>query len=169
MATIEHERAARLDELEALWRLPAAAPPMESTPRWARVLAGRLLKLWLGFLGAIFVFQLAGPEPQGSTPLVADLALPGWAVLAVVGFRLLDRGRTVLSFSCAALAGAHGIAVGIACRAAEHHLGSFWLVETVGFAALTALALGGVAGASRRSGRARPARRAGSGVRSRGR
>ena len=48
------------------------------------------------------------------------------------------------------LLGALGVAIGISCRATAHHLGPWWIVETAGFAALTALSVACFAGRTRR-------------------
>ena len=50
-----------------------------------------------------------------------------------------------LGYGLAGVAGGLGIALSVGCRAAEHHLGNWWLAELGATAALTGLAVAGLA------------------------
>ena len=55
-----------------------------------------------------------------------------------------------IGFAAATLAGPLGIALAVNCRASEHHLGNWWLVELAAAVALTGLAAVGLAQRLRR-------------------
>lgn len=127
------ERPVGADELEALWRLPAAAKP--------RRLYKRLLTALVFGWPVVLVFLFAAaPAADAAAPLWAD-ALGGAFFLALVAAPLLGMSFGGVGLGASAVAGAIGIALGVACRATEHHAGSWWMVETGAFAALTALSL----------------------------
>jgi hypothetical protein len=137
---------ALVHELERLWDAPAAGvgqPRAPAAPRGRRdayeLLRAALVWGWPTFLVSLLLFTPA-PEAGAITPGWVDLAsvaillgVPAAAFMA----RVLPRGSLAVS----GVLGGLGIAVGIACRATEHHLGAWWLVETTGFAALAALSV----------------------------
>jgi hypothetical protein len=134
-------------ELEQLWRRPASEPASE--PRRSRLypLALRALVFgWPAFL--IFISLAIPPGNEALTPAWVDAASVG-LILALVGAGALAF-LPWIALGLTGLAGGLGIAVGIACRATEHHLGSWWLVETAGFSALAALSVACLALRARR-------------------
>jgi hypothetical protein len=134
-------------ELEQLWRRPVAEPP--SAPRQSRVYPVALRALvfgWPAFL--IFISLAIPPGNEALTPTWVDAASVG-LILALVGAGALAFFPWI-ALGLSGLAGGLGIAVGIACRATEHHLGSWWLVETAGFSALAALSVACLALRARR-------------------
>ncbi|MBD0317304.1 MAG: hypothetical protein ICV71_02175 [Thermoleophilia bacterium] len=135
---------ALVEELEELW---AASPdPIGAGPRRRRrgilydAFARGVAWGWPSVLVAIFVLAPA-PAP--------DQTYAGWVVGAsiaillgplVAGLLALN-GWTGPALGLSGVLGGLGIAVGIACRATAHHTGSWWMVETTMFAALTALSV----------------------------
>jgi hypothetical protein len=145
--TLEPTRreAEEVESLEALWRRPSAEarrqPPRRSL---ARHLNAVLVAGWAVVLAGVLLFAPAS-NPEAATPLWTDLALGVWfaALVAAGGFAFMGLGRAALVGS--AVAAGCGVALGISCRATEHHSGSWWLVETAAFAGLLALSLGALA------------------------
>lgn len=133
-------------ELERLWEVLSARPlpPRRPAVAWERrgtyePLLAALVWGWPTFLVALLLFTPA-PQAGAITPVWVDLASVAILLgLPATGFmaRVLPRASLVVS----GLLGGLGIAVGIACRATEHHLGAWWLVETTGFAVLAALSV----------------------------
>jgi hypothetical protein len=136
-----------LDELEALWELPAKRPPRVS-PELAAELSRRIVRAlavaWPALLFALIVFEPA-PRPGATVPVWSEVL--SYALLLTVLGGIIARSaagpRAGLGFFSAA--GAMGIAVGIGCRATAHHAGNWWLVETVLFSLLAVAAWAGVA------------------------
>jgi hypothetical protein len=106
--------------------------------RWYEELVGTLVWGWPAFI--VFAGAFA-PDSSG-------VARPSWvyAASAILLLGLPVAGFVGAAFPTAgflasgALAGV-GMAMGISCRATAHHLGSWWIVETAGFAALGVLSL----------------------------
>jgi hypothetical protein len=140
-------RTADLQELEALWELPARRrrrlTPAVAATLTAR-LAGTLAIAWPVLLFALIAFE-PDPRPGATVPVWSEVLSYGllFAVLGGIIARVASGPRSGLGFFSAA--GALGIAVGIGCRASEHHSGNWWLVETVLFSVLAAAAWAGLA------------------------
>jgi hypothetical protein len=131
------ERPAEVDELEALWRAPAAAPPRRAAGHLYRSLWWMLIAGWPA---ALLFLIAAAPESNAPAPLWAD-ALAGIFFFALLAAPFLGHLGGGLGVIAATVAGGIGIALGVACRATEHHVGSWWMVETGMFATLTAVGL----------------------------
>jgi uncharacterized membrane protein AbrB (regulator of aidB expression) len=71
-------------------------------------------------------------------------------ILLLLGAAAVGPVFAKLGFAGAALAGPLGILLAVNCRAAEHHLGNWWLVELGAAIALTGLAAAGLAQRLRR-------------------
>jgi hypothetical protein len=80
-------------------------------------------------------------SPEASTPLWANLTLTAWWVALLAAGILAWSGRARSALACSAVSAGCGVALGYACRATEHHVGSWWLVETVAFGALAVLSV----------------------------
>ncbi len=134
---------ALVEKLERLWAASPDSVEVESRRlRGTRydALARGLAWGWPSVLVAIFVL---------APPPAPDQTYAGWVVGAsvaillgplVAGLLALN-GWTSPALGLSAVLGGLGIAVGIACRATAHHTGSWWMVETTMFAALTAVSL----------------------------
>jgi hypothetical protein len=139
-----------LQELEALWDLPAQRPRRDT--EFADRLSRRILRVlaWTSpaLLVALAVFEPA-PAPNVQIPLwaeiVSDVFLLG--LLAGIIARFAAGPRLALGFFAAT--GAMGMALGIACRTSGHHTGSWWAIETAVFSALTLASFAGLALAQR--------------------
>jgi hypothetical protein len=137
---------ADLQELEALWDLPARRSRLdrEFADRLSRRISRVLAWTWPALLVALAVFEPA-PAPNVQIPLwaeiVSDVFLLG--LLAGIIARFAAGPRLALGFFAAT--GAMGMALGIACRTSGHHTGSWWAVETAVFSALTLAAVAGLA------------------------
>ncbi len=135
--------AALVEELEELWE---ASPGRAVEPRRARenavydVLARGVGWGWPTVLVAILVLAPAPAPGQTYAGWVVGASVAILLGPIVAGLLALNRW-TSSAFSLSAVLGGLGIAVGIACRATAHHTGSWWMVETTMFAALTALSL----------------------------
>jgi hypothetical protein len=144
MAIIEREpRTTELEQLEELWRAPAAEKPAPARrrriplPRVGPVLA----YYWAAFL-VLIAFEPVPPE---------DVPVPLWGTMVVLAFltSLIAAGafalmrRLPLAFGASALAGGLGIVVAIGCKTTAHHAGSWWLIETVAMAGALALSVAG--------------------------
>ena len=85
--------------------------------------------------------------PSRRFPLVPGaLVAGGWATFFFVALTF----QPAPGFAAATLAGPLGIALAVNCRASEHHLGNWWLVELAAAVALTGLAAVGLAQRLRR-------------------
>ena len=127
-------------ELEELWTSSPAVPPAPAgEPVRRRIdvyrrLPRALVLGWAAFFVAIFVLAPAA-DPAVATPAWVDAA--SVAILLGIGGAALTAGFAPgFALACSALAAGLGVPVGIACRATEHHIGSWWIVETGAFAAL---------------------------------
>jgi hypothetical protein len=138
---------ADLQQLEAIWELPAKRAP-RVTPEVARRLSDRLLKAlaiaWPALLFALIAFEPA-PQPNAHVPVWGEIlsyALLLTVLAGVIG-RFATTQRAALGLFSAA--GAMGIAVGVGCRATAHHAGNWWAVETALFSVLAVAAWAGLA------------------------
>jgi hypothetical protein len=150
----DRDRTEDIRALEELWDAPAAADPDEGLPpsapaparasRWALPLVPGMVLVggWIAFFTIALTLEPA-PEP-GATPA-------GWAVAVWTANLVLLLGAAGLGpifsrfgFGAAAVAGAFAMAGSVSCRATEHHLGNWWLLELGATAALTGLAVVGL-------------------------
>jgi hypothetical protein len=142
----ETSAPASVEELERLWRTPAA------TARARRTRRGRLVRTALGgrvlvgaWVAVVVVALAAAPAAENVTPpLWTDVVLFGF-FLALAGAAASAARAPRSAFAASATAGALGTVLGIACRATEHHAGAWWIYETASFAGLAALSLAGLA------------------------
>lgn len=95
---------------------------------------------WASFLVAVLALEPAS-DPNAASPLWAEVTLTAFwgALLAAGALAWMGLGRAALAAS--AVAGAVGVAVGYACSATGHHLGSWWLVEAGACAGLALLSV----------------------------
>jgi hypothetical protein len=138
---LERPRVGELEELEELWRLPSAAPPRRALARAYPWLCRAVVGGWAALLVALIALAPAA-DPAASSPLWAEATLTAWwLALTAAGF-LGWKGLGGAALAASALAGSVGVVLGYACRATEHHLGAWWLVEAGACGALAALSLG---------------------------
>ena len=147
------DRVDEIRELEELWAAPAApepAPPLRAhgTRALPLVPAHYLVYGWIAFVVGVMLFEPA-PDPHAATPLWGNLVVAGWA-LALLAAAATGPALPRLGFAAATVAGGLGIVISVACRTTGHHPSSWWLVELGATAALTALAVVGLAGRLRR-------------------
>jgi hypothetical protein len=139
-----------LQELEALWSIPARRPPRdrELADRLSRGISRVLAWTWPALLVALAVFEPA-PAANVRVPLWAEIVADVFllALLAGIVARFAAGPRLALGFFAAT--GGMGMALGIACRTSGHHTGSWWAAETAVFSALTLAAVAGLALAQR--------------------
>ena len=133
-----------VDELEALWALPAAERARPDVRDRAFPLGKLLALAWPTLLVALMAFEPAPADENAPIPLWEDLVFGGFflalVAAAVAGWR--RHGR--FAYAASAVAGVFGIAIAVACRATEYHLGAWWLAELAAFAALAALSMAGL-------------------------
>jgi hypothetical protein len=149
---LTHTReTADLQELEALWKLPARRTPRVGSELAARLstrIVSTLAWAWPVLLISLLALE---PAPQSNAhvavwvEVVSNLLV--LTLLAGVVARFATEPRVGLGFF--ASAGAMGIALGIGCRTTGHHAGSWWAVETVVFSLLALAAFAGLALAQR--------------------
>jgi hypothetical protein len=140
-----------LEQLEALWELPAKRDPRvspESAGFLSDLIVRKLAIAWPVVLFALIAFEPA-PAPGAVVPWWGELLSVGilMTVLAGIIGRFATGPRLPLGFL--SVAGALGIAAGVSCRATSHHLGAWWIVETVVFSLLAVAAWAGLAFAQR--------------------
>ena len=148
MLPTTRDRTDDLRALEELWAAPAFDEPRVAR-RWTPLVPGALVAGgWLTFYVVALAFQ---PAPEHG------MTWPVWATAVSVAQILLLLGAAAIGplfakagFAGAALAGPLGIVLAINCRAAEHHLGNWWLAELGAAIALTGLAAAGLAQRLRR-------------------
>jgi hypothetical protein len=154
MAIVERESGKRdLDELELLWQAPARPHPETApAPRlrdrlWHLATSGRALAV--AWATAIVVLGAAPvPADEADAPLVwwdAVYLLVAVGIVVGPGFLAARLAHIPRGWACSAVAGGLGVILGIGCRATEHHLGSWWLLETAAFAAVAAVSVAGAA------------------------
>jgi len=145
MPTTTRDRIDEIQALEELWAAPAAAEPKPTSTR------GRSLPLVPGGLVAggwiaFFVATSFAPPPE------PGMSWATWAIaveLVMIGLLLGAAGVGALfgkmGFGAATLAGLLLVPLAVNCRAAEHHLGNWWLAElgaAIALAGLAAVGLG---------------------------
>jgi hypothetical protein len=138
----------RSDELERVWRLPGPVRSRRLLP--ARGLVMAIPWLWAAGLVFLLAFAPAANPDEALPPLWVELVVSGFWLTLMVGSVLAAARHTKWALGTAVLAGGLGAALGYACRATGHHIGSWWLVETVVFAVLGVLSLAALAGEVRR-------------------
>jgi hypothetical protein len=148
MLPTTRDRTNDLRALEELWAAPAYGEA-GARPRRLPLVPGVLVAGgWLTFFAVAIAFQPA-PEPGMTWPAWVT-AVSVAQIMLLLGAAAVGPAFAKLGFAGAALAGPLGIALAVNCRAAEHHLGNWWLVELGAAIALTALAAGGLAQRLRR-------------------
>ena len=148
MLPTTRDRTDDVRELEELWAAPAFG---EARPRGRRLplVPGALVAGgWLTFFVVALAFQPA-PEHGMTWPLWVT-AVSVVQMLLLLGSAAIGPLAARVGFAGATLAGPLGIALAVNCRASEHHLGNWWLVELGAAIALTALAVVGLAQRLRR-------------------
>jgi hypothetical protein len=139
MPTTTRDRTDEIRALEELWAAPAAEEPKpRQTKRRLPLVPGGLVAAgWIAF----FVATSFAPPPE------PDMAWATWAIaveLVMIGLLLGAAGLGAvfgkMGFGGAALAGLLLIPLAVNCRAAEHHLGNWWLAELGAAIALTGVA-----------------------------
>jgi hypothetical protein len=148
MSTTTRDRTDELRGLEELWEAPAYGET-RAKPRRIPLVPGALVAGgWLTFFVVAFALQPA-PEPGMTWPAWVT-AVSIIQVMLLLGAAAVGPAIARLGFAAAALAGPLGIALAVYCRAAEHHLGNWWLAELGAAVALTGLAVAGLAQRLRR-------------------
>jgi uncharacterized membrane protein AbrB (regulator of aidB expression) len=142
MLPTTRDRTDDLQALEELWSAPAYAEPKAPSRRVSLVPGALVAGGWLTFFVVAIAFQ---PPPEHG------MTWPVWATtVSVVQLTLLLGAAAVgplfhrVGFAAATLAGPLGIALAVNCRASEHHLGNWWLVELGATIALAVLAATGL-------------------------
>lgn len=148
MLPTTRDRTNDLRVLEDLWAAPAFGEP-EARPRRLPLVPGALVAGgWLAFFMVVSIFQPA-PEPGMTWPLWAT-AVSVVQLLLLLGAAAIGPLFGKVGFGLATIAGPLSIALAVNCRAAEHHLGNWWLAELGAAIALTGLAAAGLAQRLRR-------------------
>jgi hypothetical protein len=153
MATVTPDSTEQIRELEELWAAPAVAPPVVVAlapdrrrrmrlPALPLVPGAPLAAGWLVFFSSALLFE-PPPEP-GMTWAPWMMAISVAQIVLLLAAAGLGPMSGALGFCAAAIAGPLGIALAVSCRATEHHLGNWWLVELGATAALTGLATVGL-------------------------
>ena len=142
MLPTTRDRTDDLRALEELWAAPAFGEPKTLSRRLPLVPGALVAGGWLTFYVVAIAFQPA-PEPGMTWPLWAS-AVSLAQMFLLLGATAIGSLFPRLGFTAAALAGPLGIVLAVNCRAAEHHLGNWWLVELGAASALTGLALVGL-------------------------
>lgn len=142
MPTTTPDRTDELRGLEELWEAPAFGEA-QTHARLLPLVPGSLVAAgWLTFFVVAVAFQPA-PEP-GMTwaPWVTAVSIV--QITLLLGAAAIGPLFSRLGFAAVTLAGPLGIALAVNCRAAEHHLGNWWLLELGAAIALTGLAAAGL-------------------------
>ena len=147
MLTTTRDRVDEIRALEELWAAPPAQEPWLEPARraeWARAYPPgvHLAWGWIAYLAAVALFQPT-PEPGMVWPVWMEAASAAMllVLLGAGAFAFLP----ALGYGLAGVAGGLGIALSVGCRAAEHHLGNWWLAELGATTALAGLAVAGLA------------------------
>jgi hypothetical protein len=143
MLPTTRDRTDDLHVLEELWAAPAYRERSTRRPLLPLVPGALVAGGWLTFYVAVLAFQ---PDPE------PGMTWPAWATaVSLVNILLLLGAAAIgplfgkVGFAAAGVAGLLGIVLAVNCRAAEHHLGNWWLVELGAATALTGLAAIGLA------------------------
>lgn len=148
MVPTTRDRTDDLRALEELWTAPAYGEAKVERRRLPLVPGALLAGCWLVFYVVIAAFS-PDPEP-GMTAATWAVALSTAMWLLLLAAAAIGAVFAKAGFAGAALAGPLGIVLAVNCRAAEHHLGNWWLVELGAAIALTGLAAVGLAQRLRR-------------------
>jgi hypothetical protein len=141
MATIEHERThpVDLDELEALWRTPAAAQDRVEPSLVERLPLNRVLVWgWVAFMVSVLFFEPA-PNPQVQEPAWAVAVSTAFLGVLLAGAVLAKLAFTRLALGASVVAGGFGLALAIACKTTHHHMAGWWAYELLGSGLLLGL------------------------------
>jgi hypothetical protein len=143
MPTTTRDRIDEIQALEELWAAPAAVEPKPVRRRTLPLVPGGLVAgCWIAFILAVELFAPA-PAPGmewAAWAIAVQLVMYGVLFLsAAVGGSSGGAG-----FGGAVLAGLLLVPLAVNCRAAEHHLGNWWLAELGVAIGLTALAAVGL-------------------------
>jgi hypothetical protein len=149
---LTHPReTADLQELEALWELPAHRP-RRIGPELAERLSARIVKTlawaWPVLLIALLTVE-PDPQPGAQAPVWAAVLGDAFLLTLLAGVIARFAAGPRLGLGLFSAVGLMGIAGGVACRATAHHAGSWWVVETAVFSALALAAFAGLALAQR--------------------
>ena len=143
MPTTTRDRTEELRALEELWAAPAAGELQAPSRRLPLVPGALVAGGWATFFFVALTFQPA-PEPGMTWPVWATAV--SFAQLGLLlGAAAVGPMFSRIGFAAATLAGPLGIVLAVNCRASEHHLGNWWLVELAAAVALTGLAAIGLA------------------------
>jgi len=143
MPTTTRDRTEELRALEELWAAPAAGELQAPSRRLPLVPGALVAGGWATFFFVALAFQPA-PEPGMTWPVWATAV--SFAQLGLLlGAAAVGPMFSRIGFAAATLAGPLGIVLAVNCRASEHHLGNWWLVELAAAVALTGLAAIGLA------------------------
>jgi hypothetical protein len=148
MPTTTRDRPDELRGLEELWAAPAYGEAHSRPYRLPLVPGALVAGGWLTFFVVAIAFQ-PQPEPGMTWPAWVT-ALSVVQITALLGAAAVGPLFPKLGFAAASFAGPIGIVFAVNCRAAEHHLGNWWLVELAAAVALTGLAVAGLAQRLRR-------------------
>ena len=148
MPTTTRDRTDDLRALEELWAAPAFGETETLRRRLPLVPGALVAGGWVTFFFVALAFQPA-PEHGMTWPVWATTVSVVQIVL-LLGAAALGPLFSKVGFAGAALAGPLAIALAVNCRASEHHLGNWWLLELGAAIALTGLALVGLAQRLRR-------------------
>ncbi len=149
MPATTRDQRDELRALEELWAAPALGEP-KARPRYRLPLVpGALVAAgWLTFFVVAIAFQ--PPPEHGMTWPAWVTAVSVVQIVLLVGAAAVGPLFSKVGFAGAALAGPLGIVLAVNCRASEHHLGNWWLLELGAAIALTGLAAVGLAQRLRR-------------------
>jgi uncharacterized membrane protein AbrB (regulator of aidB expression) len=148
MVPTTRDRTDELRALEELWAAPAFGEAEVRRRRLPLVPGAVIVGCWLGLYVFALAFQPAA-EAGATTALWASV-VGNTMLLLLLAAAGLGALSAKAGFGLAALAGPLGIALAVNCRAAEHHLGNWWLLELGATVALTGLAVVGLAQRLRR-------------------
>ena len=147
MPTTTRDRIDEIQALEELWAAPAADEPKPAPPRRRRD-----LPLVPGGRGRSRLARLLRRSRASRRLPSRGMAWATWAIaveLVMIGLLLAAAGlgadvRQGWDSPAATLAGLLLIPLAVNCRAAEHHMGNWWLAELGAAIALTGLAAVGL-------------------------
>jgi hypothetical protein len=145
MPTTTRDRIDEIQALEELWAAPATEEPELTTKRRRELplVRGHVLACgWLGFFVWVQLFQpLPEPGMDRATWAIA-MQLGIYGLLLFAGVIWVYSSAT--AFAAVTAAGGLLIPIAVSCRAAEHHLGNWWLAELTVAIAFTAVACVGM-------------------------
>jgi hypothetical protein len=143
MPTTTRDRIDEIQALEELWAAPAVEEPKPTTRRRRLPLVpgGLVAAGWVAFFAAA---SLAPPPEPGMTWATWAIAVELVMIALLFGAAGLGAIFGRIGFGGATLAGLLLIPLAVNCRAAEHHLGNWWLAELGAALALTGLAAVGL-------------------------